>query len=288
MFNPAFAGLDHETNFQIGNQFSRIDSAKAYNLFYATYDSYSDKLKGGIAIYFQQGLIGSKNIGTTELGFAYAGIPRKTASGTIRFGFNTNILLATKQWTIYTLDRIMVNDLNEPNLPGEELIRYFVLKPRVSFLWDMPALTWGISIGSNLKIDIADPAEETKKQFPFSGSFYLSKNCEGYHKGLHSRPFVFNPELMLYYQDEYALGRLNLYSEFTRSSLGVFIQSNFTDQVYSFGGIAGFAFNNLRINLSAGAGIPGLSDNFGLTAELSLILKIPQFDYSKINPWQPQ
>ena len=148
MFNPAFAGLDHESNFRIGDQFSRVDSAKAYNLFYATYDSYSDKLKGGIAICFQQGLIGSKNIGTTELGFTYAGIPRKTANGTIRFGFNTNILLATKQWAIYTLDRIMVNELNEPNLPGEELIRYFVLKPRVSFLWDMPALTWGISIAS--------------------------------------------------------------------------------------------------------------------------------------------
>ncbi len=288
MFNPAFAGLDHESNFRIGDQFSRVDSAKAYNLFYATYDSYSDKLKGGIAICFQQGLIGSKNIGTTELGFTYAGIPRKTANGTIRFGFNTNILLATKQWAIYTLDRIMVNELNEPNLPGEELIRYFVLKPRVSFLWDMPALTWGISIGSSLKTDIAVPTVETKNHFPFNGSFYLSKNHEGYHNGLHSRPFVFNPELMLFYQDEYAMGRLNLYTEFTRRSLGVFIQSNFTDQVYSFGGIAGFAFNNLRINLSAGAGIPGLSGGFGFTGELSLILKIPQFDYSKINPWQPR
>lgn len=288
ILNPAYAGFDKESSFQTGNQFSGIDSASSYNLFYTTYDTYSDKLKGGIAFLFQQGLIGSKNISTTEIGFTYAGFSKKTKNGTIRFGFNTNILLATKQLYIYTLDRLMENDFNEPNPPGEEFLRYALVKPRVSFLWDFSNYSWGVTLGSMLKMNIAEQTDDTDDQLPFTGSFYFVKNSEGYRKGLHSSPFVVNPELMVYYQEDFILGRLNLYTEFTRFSLGTFLQGEFSDNIYSAGGIGGFASDNLRINLGAGASFSTISKKVGFTGELSLILKVPQHDYSKINPWEPQ
>ena len=82
--NPGFAGFDNTTSLRTGNHFYQLNDSIAFNLFYATYDTYSDKLKGGIAFYFQQGLIGSRNISTTEFGFSYAGLPKKTKNGTIR------------------------------------------------------------------------------------------------------------------------------------------------------------------------------------------------------------
>lgn len=285
--NPAFAGLDKVTSLRTGNQYALADSANSYNLFYATYDTYSDKLKGGIAFYFLQGLVGNQNISTTELGLSYAGIAKKIRGGTIRYGLNTNFLFATKQWSVATLDRLMVDPLTEPNLPGSDLYRYTILKPSVSLLWDLPDLTWGITFGSYLKINLTEE-ESTENQQPFHASFYLTKNREGYRKGLHTLPFVINPEIMIYYSDSYLLGRLNLYTEFTRNTLGVFLNGDFFNNVYSLGGIGGLASDNLRLNLAAGAGYSVSTQKIGFTGELSLILKIPQFDYSKFNPWQPQ
>lgn len=285
--NPAFAGLDKITSFRTGNQYILADSANSYNLFYATYDTYSDKLKGGIAFYFQQGLIGSKNISTTELGFAYAGIPKKTRSGMIRVGLNANFVLATKQWSVATLDGIMIDPYSETNPPGSDLFRYTIFKPRVSLLWDLPDLIWGVTLGSSLKINLSEE-ESQNNQMPFHASFYLGKNSEGYRKGLRSLPFVINPEIMIYYSDTYLLGRMNLYTEFLRNTLGIFLNGDFFNNVYSVGGIGGLASGNLRVNLAAGAAYSVSSQKIGFTGELSLILKVPQFDYSKNNPWQPQ
>ena len=288
MLNPAFAGLDKQTTFQTGNQFSQYDSISSYNLFYASYDTYSDKLKGGIAFFFQQGLIGSKNISTTELGFAYSGSPRKITNGTIRFAANTNFLLATKQWMLTILDKLAINELNNSNPPGSEFFRYIMLKPRLSLLMEVSSVTWGLSVGSGWKMDINTSDSDEKKAFPLNGSFYLAKNREGFHKGLHSRPFVINPELLIYYEPDYIFCRLNLYAELTNRSFGAFLQGDFSHQNYGAGGIIGFASDNLRLNLSAGAGVNGSTKKLGLTAELSLILRVSQIDYSKINPWEPQ
>ncbi len=285
--NPAFAGLDKVTSFQTGNQYLLADSASSYNLFYATYDTYSDKLKGGIAFYFQQGIIGNRNISTTELGFAYAGIPKKTKSGMIRVGLNANLLVATKQKTVAVLDKVMLDAITPANPPGVYLFRYAYFKPRVSLLWDMQDLIWGVSFGSSLKKNFSDK-EDLEIHKPFNASFYFSKTKNGFRKGLHSRPFNMNTEVMLYYTDEYLLGRLNVFTEFKKNTLGVFMNGNFKSEVYTVGGIGGLATGNFRFNLATGAAYCVATQKIGFTGELSLILKVPQFDYSKFNPWQPQ
>ena len=285
--NPAFAGLDKISSFRTGNQISPADSSSFYNLFYATYDTYSDKLKGGVGFVFQQGIVGSINLSTTEFGIMYAGLPRKTKNGSIRFGLNANFQMATKQWTVAILDGIMLDSYSVTNPPGVNFFRSVSFKPRISFLWELPDLYWGIAVGTSLDKYYFD-RDNQNKNMPFRTSLYLSKHWEGYRKGLHSLPYNLNTELLLFYSSASMLGRLKIQTDLRDNSLGVFLNADSKTKLYSIGGIGGFAKNNLRLNLAAGAGYSASSQKIGFTGEISLILKVKQYDYSKINPWQPQ
>jgi len=286
MINPAFAGFDNQTSLHVGNQYYLIDSAQAYNLLYFTYDTYSDKLNGGIGLYFQQGIIGSRNISTSEFGFSYAGVPRKTKNGSIRFAVNANFLLATKHWYVASLDGIMIDPRQtDPNPPGEEFLRYLLLKPRLSFLWDTRAVTWGISAGYPLKVKFNTDSLDAQQSMPAAFTLYISKNREGYKKGLRTRPYLFVPEIIFHYQEDFIISRIHAYIEHTSITFGTFLQSDFTHNIHTLGGTFGIAEGNIRVDLSAGAGVPGISNNTGFCGELSLKLIVPRIDYSKINPW---
>ena len=285
LINPAFAGLDNLTKVYVGNQFYHVDSTESFNLLYVTYNTYSDKLKGGIGIFFQQGIIGSDNIGTSEIGFAYSGFPKKTENGNIRFGLNANFLLATKQWFVSTLDKIMIDPELEPNPPGRESLRYLMIKPRFSFLWDSHTVRWGLTAGIPLKLDLASDGEKQGDVFPANATLYIAKSREGYKKGLKTKPYVFIPELIVFYQEDFILSRFHAYIEHTSNTMGAFLQSDFTNNIHILGGTFGIAQDNFRIDLSAGAGIPGISDEIGISGELTLQLVVPRIDYSKINPW---
>ena len=288
LINPAFAGMDKLTKVHTGNQYYYIDTAQSFNLLYVTYTTYSQKLKGGVGIFFQQGIIGKRNTSTSELGFAYSGFPKKTTNGNILFGANINMLLATKQWFIGTLDRIMIDPKLEPNAPGRQALRYFMLKPRFSFLWNSNDIRWGITAGIPLKFDLASDGENPEDIFPANATLYIAKNKEGYKNGLRTKPYVFIPELLVFYQEDFILSRFHAYIEHSSNTLGAFIQSDFTNNIHTLGGTVGIARDNFRIDLRAGAGIPGISDEIGICGELTLQLIVPRVDYSKINPWAPR
>ena len=286
MINPAFAGFDNQTSFYVGNQYYYIDSAQAFNLLYFTYDTYSEKLNGGIGLLFRQGIIGNRNISTTEMGFAYSSIPRKTNNGNIRFAANMNFVLATKHWYVGALDGIMIDPgQTEPNAPGEEFLRYLLLKPHLSFLWDTRAVTWGITAGYPLRVNFNADSLDAQQKSPATFTLYISKNHEGYKKGLRSRPFVFVPELIVHYREDFIFSRIHAYIEHTNITFGTFLQSDFSNNIHVLGGTFGIAGGNFRIDLNGGAGVPGISDNTGFCGELSLKLLVPRVDYSKINPW---
>ncbi|RIJ45943.1 type IX secretion system membrane protein PorP/SprF [Maribellus luteus] len=282
--NPGFAGFDNTTSLRTGNHFYQLNDSIAFNLFYATYDTYSDKLKGGIAFYFQQGLIGSRNISTTEFGFSYAGLPKKTKNGTIRLSAGGYILMATKQSWVHTLDRMLIDPETPSNLPGPEFMRYVIVKPRVGFLWDTEALTCGMTMSVPLKMDMASDSLDTKNN-PVSLVLYLSKKNRGFKNGLRSKPFILTPELIVSYNTDLFLSRFRVFTQHTRHTLGAFLQSDFTNNVHTLGGTVGYASDYTRIDLSAGAGIPGISDEIGFCVELALRVTIPEVDYSRINPW---
>ena len=287
LLNPAFIGLNNETNLHVGNQYYRVDSAKAYNLLYITYDTYSEKLNGGIGLIFQQGIIGHRNLSTTELGFAYSGVPKKTPNGNFRFAVNTNFLLATKQFYVHTLDGIMLDSESPPNPPGPDLFQYLLLKPRLAALWETRTARLGITAGYPLKVNFGGSNEDLDEVVPANITLYISGNREGYKKGLRTKPFVFVPELVVFYQKDWTMARLHAYIKHTDNTFGLFLQSDITNNIHCLGGTAGISRGNIRIDLSAGAGIPGISDSVGPCGEMTLQIKVPRVDYSKINPWAP-
>lgn len=285
LINPAFAGFENQTSLHVGNQFYHVDSAQAYNQLHFTYDTYSQKLNGGIGIIFQQGIIGKRNISTTELGFSYAAKRKKMGNGSLGFAVSTNFVLATKQFYVNSLDGIMIDSDSDPNPPGADLLQYLLLKPRLAVLYESRTTRWGITAGFPLKVDFAGSEEDLNEIVPVNITLYISGNHKGYKKGLRTKPYVFVPEIIVFYQEDFSMVRLHPYIEHADNTFGIFLQSDITNNIHCLGGTAGIAFKNFRIDLNAGAGIPGISSQIGLMGELNLKIIVPRIDYSKINPW---
>ncbi|MEN8116289.1 MAG: type IX secretion system membrane protein PorP/SprF [Bacteroidota bacterium] len=291
LINPSFAGLDKNTRFHTGDQFYFISENEAFNNFYVTYDTYSDKLKGGIGFYFQQGLIGELNTSTNELGFTYAGFPVHTKNGNIIFSLNVNALVATKQWYVFMLEEIVNNNQEESNPTVDEFNPYFLLKPRLGILGNMKTFRWGLAAEFPLKKEMNTAVDEEvikSENLPFGLSLYLSKKIDGNEKGLESKPFNAYPELIVFYNKNFMIGRIRLIKDYIDKSFGLFLQSDITNNIHAVGGTIGLRKKNIRINLTSGVGIPVVSDNIAFTGELSLSLIIPPIHYSEINPWSPQ
>lgn len=284
--NPSFAGLNNNNSYHTGNQYFYINGRQTYNLFYGSWDSYSEKLKGGIALSFGQGLISEQNISTSEFGFSYSGFPIKTKNGEILLSVGTNLVFATKQWTVAFLDGV-ITDRNDPSsLPGKAFLRYSITKPKVGFLWTNNSLQLGLTAAVPYRIDIAtDAIEPPESVTPVSLTFYLAKKINKKVKDLYSRPFMFSPELVVFYHEEFIFSRLSLLSNHTDKTWGFFVQNDFTNNIHSLGGTIGYRRNFISVNLNAGMGVPGISDDNAFLCELSLNIIVPPFNYSKIYPW---
>ncbi len=291
LINPSFAGYNNNTSFHTGNQYYHISNDLGYNLFYATYDTPLNKKKGGIGASFRQGIIGNKNISTSEFDFSYARLARKTSNGKLIVSARTGLLLATKQWYTYLLDEILLRKTETPSPPGKKFTRYYRIKPGFGILYDAQAFTYGLSAVFPLEYNLA-PSEEDlfpdDEQFPLDLCFYISKKIGGNRKGLKSSPYELSPELLVFYNDNFILSRATLRIKQIDRSYGIFLQSDFSNNIHCLGGILGFRHKNMRINLNAGIGIPEVSDKTGVNCELSLSMIIPQTYYSKINPWAPR
>lgn len=289
LINPTFAGLNKNTSFYTGNQFYYLNKNRSYNLLYATYDTYSDKLKGGIGFSFQHGIIGERNTNITELGFSYAGFERNFNGGRIIFSANMGLSIATKHWFTYFLDRMLIKKEETVSPPGKKFKRYALFKPGTGFLFNINTFTMGVSGNIPLQLYMAEEDDFlNSNETPFSLSFYLEKKLGGNRRGLKSSPFKTTPQLTLFYNNEFILSRLRLKVEHIDKSLGIFIQNDFTNNIHCVGGTVGYRFNNLRVNLNSGVGVPGISDEIGITCELAINVIIPPIHYSKIYPWAPK
>lgn len=290
LINPSFAGSNKNTSFHTGNQYYYITKDKTYNQFYATFDTYSDKLKGGVGAWFLHGIIGQENKSTTELGFTYSGFKKKIGEGNIQFSANLGMLIATKQWFAYFLDDLLTKPGEVSSEPGKQFNRYYLLKPGFGFLSDIKSFKFGLSANFPLRFNLSGAEEISyikNEEVPLSISIYIAKKIAGNRKGLKSSPFRTSPELLIFYNKEFVLSRASVNIKHIDRNYGVFIQNDFTNNIHCFGGTIGYRKNNLSVNLNSGLGIPGISDEIAATFELSLSLIIPPVDYSKITPWAP-
>lgn len=286
--NPSLAGFDNNNSYHTGNQYYFVNSEQTYNLFYASWDSYSDKLKGGVNLSFNQGLISARNISTSSFGFAYSGFPIKTKNGKILLSAGMNIVAATKQFTVAFLDKVITDENDYSSLPGKAFLRYSIIKPQVGFLWTNNSLQLGLTAAMPYRLNIAtDAIDPQESPTPASFALYIAKKMDKRIRDLYSRPILLSPELVIFYHEEAFFSRLRLVSEQTDKTWGFFIQNDFTYNIHTIGGTIGYRHNFVRLNLNAGMGIPGISDNTAVMCELSLNIVVPPFNYSKNNPWAP-
>lgn len=287
LLNPSFAGLNNKTSLWTGIQVFTEYKQAVNNQFSLTYDTYSDKLNGGVAFYFQQDLLGDVNTNTTEVGFSYAGFSINAGKGRIIPSFNTHFLYATKQWFVHSIDFLLDKEIGPPSPPGEDFRQYYMIKPQFGILWDSPVSQLGISATilhkKNLVIE-----ENQIKNIPVSFILYYTKKMKGEKNGLISKRFLAYPEIVMIYQDGFVISRASMKVEHVDHTFALFIQNNFTNNFHNLGGTLGWRKNNFRINLSTGVGIPVITDKITFSGEITLGLIIPQTNYLEINPWEPQ
>ncbi len=289
--NPSFAGFDKNTDFHTGNQHYYLSKDESYNLFFTTYDTYSEKLKGGIGIAYQHGIIGNNNISTSEIGFSYSKPINLNDDNRIIISVHSAALLATKQWFAYMADRIFIRNDDPVSPPGKKFTRYFLIKPGLGFLWDTNSFIWGASANVPFKFKLSNDETEgfqQSDQLPFNLSFYISKKMKGNRKGLKSSPVETIPELLIFYNEAFFLSRASYNVNYTDRSYGFFLQNDLKNQVHCLGGSIGYRTGNLKLKLDTGVGLPGISEYTGIVAELSVAISIAPEYYSKIKPWAPQ
>ena len=283
--NPALAGLNKNSSFHTGNQYHYVNSKQTYNLFYASWDAYSNKLKGGVALNFNQGMLSEQNISTSSIGFYYSGFPIKTNNSKILLSAGTEVLAATKHWIVSSLDNIIPQDGTTTINQGESFFRYYILKPKIGFLWTNSTIQFGVTTVVTHTRDVSYKSEDPTTTLGYT--LYISKKVDKRVRDLYSRPFQMSPELIVFYHEEAFIARLRLLAEYTDKTLGVFVQNNFTNNIHTFGGTIGYRHNFTRLNLNAGMGIPGISDYNAFMFELSFNIIVPPFSHSKYNPWAP-
>lgn len=284
--NPAFAGLNKYNSYHTGNQYYYLNDNQTYNLFYGSWDSYSDKLKGGIALTLRQGLMSGQNISTTAFGFFYSGFPIEVKPGKVLFSVGTNLMFATRQWFEAFMDGVLSDD-NVSSPSEDSFYKYTIIKPKLSFLWTSNTIQFGLTGTIPYRLKAPNVNTLSEPPGPFSLTLYMSGTLDKKTKDLYSKPFQLKPELIVFYNEESVISRLSITSNHTDKTWGFFVQNDFTNNINSLGGTIGYRNNFFRINLNAGMGIPGISDENAFLGELSLNIVIPPFNYSKINPWAP-
>lgn len=286
LLNPSFAGLNNKTSLWTGIQVFAKSNQTINNQFSLTYDTYSDKLNGGIAFYFQQGLLGEINTNTTEVGFSYAGFAINVGKGKIISSFNTHFLIATKQWFVHSIDFLLDKEIEPPSPPGEEFSRYYAVKPRFGILLDSPVSQLGMAATAHFKRKLAVTENQTNN-IPVRFILYYAKKMRGRKNGLISKGYQAYPEIIMFYENGFFISRASIKMEQVDRTYALFIQNNFTDNFHNVGGTLGWRKNNFRINISTGVGIPVISEKITFAGEITLGVVIPRSRSSEINPWSP-
>ena len=276
LLNPSFAGWDKNTTVQTGDYFMSESKENLNHVFYLTYDTYSEKLKGGVGYYFYQGLHGNVNTNETGFGFTYSKTLPTGAGRNFIPSFTINYKLATKQWFVQTMEPL--------SPPGKELLRYNIILPRAGILWDLPGRQIGLSAAYSIHVEIADGGEPSPANSP-EIIFYYSQLIDGNQNGLISKPYEMTPEVVILYSGEIFLTRALLQVSDITHNYGFYIQNNFSSNLHGIGGIYGWNFSRFRLNLSAGSAYNFDTEKPAFFGEISLAMMLPYIHFDKKNPW---
>ena len=286
LLNPSYAGLNRDTHFHTGLLFNSLQENNLNNDFSLTYDTWSEKMKGGIAFYFHQGLSGEINTNTTGFGFTFSKPFETRKSSQLIPSFNLNTSFATKQWYVYFIDGLLDKVIEPPSMPGKEFPRYTILRPGFGLLWNSLSSEAGIAAWYSFYQNQVND-EETKELAPLHIVFHFTQKMQGRRKGLISEPVKTSPEFTVLYSKDLFISRVGLRMERTKHTFGVFAQNNFSDNYHGIGGVLGAKFRNFRLNIVTGGTYSIPENSPGFFGEASLELIIPYIHINKKNPWAP-
>lgn len=278
LLNPSYAGLNKNTSVWSGTVLQSNGRTALDNEFHLTWDTYSESLKGGIALYFYEGLTGKKNTNTTGVGFSYSKPVSDKSKKSFIPSLNFNYRLATKNWFVQAM---------EPQNPlGREILRYHNYQPRVGLLWNSPSRQIGLSVAWNFYSQIASYGIPAPKNIA-EVILQYSQSMRGKEKGLVSKPLKTTPEFVLHYTPNILFTRTGLKITQVNHNYAVFIQNSFRKNIHGAGGMVGWRFKNFRLNILAAPAYDFNTKNIVFRGEFALGLIVPYVHSNKKYPWKP-
>jgi hypothetical protein len=285
LLNPSYAGFEKKTHLWSSLQFNAQPENNLNNTWSATYDTWSEKMEGGLAFRLHQGLNGEFNTNTTGAGFFFSKPLEAGRNGQLVPSFGLSFHTATKQWFVHFIDRMIDKSFEHQSPPGEEFLRYSSIQPAVGFLWNSVVAEIGLSGFYSFYQNFGE--EELANRPPLHLVFHAVKKRRGNRRGLVSQPVKTSPELTVIYAENLVLSRIGFRAERTSHQFGIFAQNNFSDNIHGIGGVFGWKLNNLLINISAGGSYSIPHKKAGFFGEASLGLTIPYIHINEKNPWAP-
>ncbi len=285
LLNPSYAGLNKDTHFRSSLLFDAQPEKNLNNTLAITYDTWLEKMEGGFSLQFFQGLNGSSNTNTTGAGVGFSKPFSVGKNSQLIPSIGLNHHIATKQWFVHLIDRMIDKSMQYQSPPGEEFRRYSATRPAAGLLWNSPGTEIGLAGFYSITSHFGE--EEPNMQPPLFLVFHAVKKRRGTRHGLVSQPLKTSPEITVIYAENLILSRLGIRMERTDKQFGVFLQNNFSDNIHGIGGAFGWKLNNLSLNFSAGGTYSGAIGKAGLFGEASLGLTIPYVHINEKNPWAP-
>lgn len=286
LLNPSYAGFKKNSHFRSSLQFQSQPEKNLNNTWSLTYDTWLEKMEGGFAVQLYQGLEGNMNTNNTGAGFSFSKPFETGRNSQLIPSVGLSLHTAEKQWFVHFIDRMIDRNLDHQSPPGEEFLRYSVSQPSAGLLWNSASAEVGLA-GFWYFYRNYGEEEDISRQSSMFLIFHASKKRKGNRKGLVSQPVKTSPEITVVYAENLILFRLGIRVQRTNHQLGVFAQNNFSDNVHGIGGVFGWKFSNLKVNLSVGGNYSVPLKSSGFFGEASLGLTIPYLRINEKNPWAP-
>ncbi len=286
LLNPSFAGINKNTRISTGIGFFSESEQKLTHDFHLTWDTYSPKLKGGVALSFFQGLYGAENTNTAGAGFTFSKPFTVKTKKKLIPSFNLNYRVATAQWFAYAIHTLPGQPGGSAGATQEPFQKATFVKPGVGLLWSTPLLKTGISAWWPQQKGHATDKKSWKSQTA-DLLFYFARTIHGKKNGLASQPFRATPEVILRYTRGQFISRSGVFLELRDRSCGLFLQNNHTRNLHGIGGTYGRKFLNYDLRFSAGTALGADFQKPSFFGEIALGLVIPFIPGNKKNPWAP-
>ncbi len=286
LINPSYAGINKDTHFSSTLQFNSQPDKNLNNLWAITYDTWWEKTKSGFSIQFYQGLYGADNINTTGAGFAFSKPYEISEKWQLipSAGFGSHI--ASKQWFTRFMDNLLRNNRKNENLPEQQSVKYSVFRPTAGLLLNSEIVEIGLSGYYSFYFNHADE-EPAFEKTPFVLILHAAKKKKSLKKGLISEPLKTHPEITVIYSEAAILSGAGIRFINVNSEMGLFLQSNYTENYHGIICLFGRNFNNIRLNLSAGSSFSVPQKKAGFFGGVGLEFTIPYTHIDKLKPWVP-